>query len=330
MEKALRYNTGKTRIDLIPLETLRNFIEAKSCILNSIDKAIEEFQKGNDKYGDFYYIDIIGGQLLSLLEGDKVKDLTSVFKLSDQSFELIGEVFTMGALKYDPQNWKKGLSWMECLGSLLRHYRKWSIGEINDTESGLNHLGHAIVNAIFLKQLYHLAPWYDDRLKSYTILPNIALDLDDVVGDFINSYKSFYGIKSDVTSWYFSYKTAENLKALETNKDFWVNMPVLHRPDFVPSFYISSREIPIEWSKEFLEKSNLPCRPVYHVGYKESKTGLLKELGCQLFIDDKLENVIEAQKVGIASYLMDNSHNKNYNMGYRRVYDLQIKNILHT
>lgn len=330
MDKALRYNTGKIRLDLIPLEALLNFVEAGFSDIKNIDHAIREYQKGNDLHGAFYYIDIIGYHLLCALEENNLKNVSSVFQLSDKSLELIGQVFTMGSLKYDPQNWKKGLSWMETLGSLLRHYRKWTLGEMNDEESQLNHLGHAIVNAIFLKQFYHLAPWYDDRLKNYMILPKIALDLDDTVADFLGAYKNYYGLNKDITQWFFSYKTSENLKALEKEKDFWINMPVLHRPDFTPAFYISSREIPVEWSKEFLEKNNLPCKEVYHIGYTESKTQILKDLGCQLFIDDKLENIIDAQKAGIASYLIDNPNNRSFDMGYRRVFDLKIKNILHT
>ena len=329
MEKALRYNNGKIRLDLIPLETVLNFIEAgfSTCTIN---EALREFQKGNDMSGSFYYIDIIGYHLLSSLEDNKLNNITSVFQLSDKSLELIGRVFTMGAMKYDPQNWKKGLSWMETFGSLLRHYRKWSLGEAEDEESHLNHLGHAIVNAIFLKQFYHLAPWYDDRLKDYMILPKIALDLDDTVADFLGAYKAHYNLSKDIKQWFFSYKTPDNLKLLEKNKEFWVNMPVLHIPDFTPAFYISSREIPVEWSKEFLEKNNLPCKDVFHVGYSESKNEILQSQNCQLFIDDKLENIISAQKAGIASYLMDNGNNRNFAMGYRRVYDLKIKNILHT
>lgn len=333
MEKALRYNEGKLRMDLVPIETLQSFLDinhSNFALMIPIETAIAEYQKGNDKLNDIYYIDIIGFRLLQLLENQDLLTTRYVFELTDKSFEPIANVFTMGAKKYEPQNWKKGASWSETLGSLLRHYRKWKLGLINDEESGVNHLAHAIVNAIFLRQFYYLTPWYDDRLKSYTILPKIILDLDDVVADFIGAYKSFYHFDSDVTSWYFSYKTAENLKELEKNKEFWINLPVLHRPDFIPSAYVSSREIPVEWSKEFLEKHNLPCREVYHVGYKESKVSILKELDCQVFIDDKLENVIAAQKAGIASYIMDNDHNKHFNMGYRRVYNLKIANILHT
>lgn len=333
MEKALRYNEGKLRFDLVPIATIKNFLDVNyhgNALRISMEEAIAQYQKGNDMEDDIYYVDIIGYHLLQLLENTNLLTTHSVFELSNNSLELIADVFTMGAKKYAPQNWKKGASWIETLGSLLRHYRKWKLGLLNDEESGINHLAHAIVNAIFLRQFYHLAPWYDDRLKSYTILPNIALDLDDTVADFIGAYKKHYNLQKETTNWYFSYKTAANLKELEKDKNFWINLPVLHRPDFTPSFYISSREIPVAWSKEFLEKNNLPCREVYHVGYNESKVDKLKELEAQIFIDDKLENVIAAQKADIASFLIDNEHNKDFNLGYRRIYDLKISNFLHT
>jgi len=331
MDKALRYNTGKSRVDLVPLETLWEFMQVGKTKQSEIpfDAAFSEYQKGNDKIGDVYYISIMGYQALKLLEVKNLNELTSPFELGD-SYDSVASILTSGAVKYAQENWKKGLPFLSTLGSLGRHWRKWKVGQLIDDESGENHLGHVIVNAIFLRQYYTLAPWFDDRMKSYTILPKIALDLDDTVADFLGAYKTHYNLSKDISQWFFSYKTPENLKLLEKDKSFWIDMPVLHRPDFTPAFYISSREIPVEWSKEFLEKNNLPCKEVYHVGYTESKTQILKELGCQLFIDDKLENVIEAQKVGIASYLMDNPNNRNFDMGYRRVYDLNIKNILHT
>lgn len=331
MEQALRYNLNKSRVDLVPLETLQEFINVGKTSQKDIsfDKAFSEYQKGNDMIEGVYFVSIMGYQALKLLEEKDLNEIISPFQLGD-SYDAVASILTSGASKYAQENWKKGLPFLSTLGSLGRHWRKWNIGELMDNESNENHLGHVIVNAIFLRQYYTLAPWFDDRVKGYTLLPKIALDLDDTVGDFLGAYKRYYGLDQDISQWFFSYKTPENLKALEKDKEFWINMPILHRPDFTPAFYISSREIPVEWSKEFLEKNNLPCKEVYHVGYTESKTQILQELGCQLFIDDKLENIIEAQKLGIAAYLMHNEHNKNFDMGYRRIYDLQINNILHT
>ena len=329
MEKALRYNEGKRRLDLVPFETLKIFSNLVSHLpnLTSTFECITSFQKGKDTNDTgIYYIDILGAHILSELNSKSCKDLLG---LDTESLNMVADVFTMGAKKYSSENWKKGLSWLETFGSFLRHYRAYLSGELYDAESGLHHLGHALVNLIFIRQFYHLAPWHDDRLKAHLIIPRIVLDIDDVIADFIGAYKKRYNIDKDISQWYFSYKTSENLEVLEKDKDFWVNLEVLHYPNFIPLAYVSSRQIPIEWTEEFLEKNNLPCRKVYHVGYKESKVEILKSIDCQLFIDDKIDNVVEAQRAGICSYLLSNSHNEKVDVGIRRLHDLNIHDIVY-
>lgn len=332
MDKALRFNNDKLRIDLVPLDVLNSFLSLEGEY--NLDYSLQEFQKGKDYHESYDYllhIRIIGYELIKALHLEIGQgDLGNEPLIMDAGvFEEVAHVFTMGAKKYAPMNWMKGASWLETLGSLLRHYRKFRIGEDLDDESGLHHLAHAIVNAIFLYKFYSLAPWYDDRPKTWLTMPKIVLDIDDVVADFIGAYKIHTNqLNLPIQNWYFSYKTSANLKLLHDNKDFWVNMPVLHKPNFIPHAYVSSREIPIAWTEEFLEKNQFPCRPVYHLGYGESKVEKLKELDTMIFIDDKITNFIEAQKAGITSYLMDSSHNENFNVGHRRIYDLNINKIL--
>lgn len=327
MEKALRYNEGKLRYDLIPLHSLKRFINAKNDY--DVEDLISLYQQGKDTINGLSILDCVGYQLFRKVIAEE-EMTSSVMSLPTRLLNPIAAVFTMGSKKYAAFNWAKGASWQETLGSLLRHYRAFLIGIELDDESGQPHIAHAIVNAIFLQQFYHLAPFYDDRLKNETRVPKIILDVDDVVADFLGAYKTHFNITRSIQQWNFSYKTSEHLINLEKNKDFWVNMPVLHKPNFIPVAYVSSREIPVEWTEEFIEKNNLPCCPVYHVGYKESKTQLLTELDCQLFIDDKVSNVISAQKANICSFLMDNDHNKGIDVGYRRIFNLDISTIIHT
>ena len=67
-----------------------------------------------------------------------------------------------------------------------------------------------------------------------------------------------------------------------------------------------------------------PCAPVYCVPWNESKIDLLKEHDVSILIDDKWENYKDAIDSGIFCYLMDAPHNKYYNVGHRRVYDLNL------
>lgn len=46
----------------------------------------------------------------------------------DPMFRLAG-IYQLGALKYEPNNWKKGVPWSECLDSLERHLQKWKRGD---------------------------------------------------------------------------------------------------------------------------------------------------------------------------------------------------------
>lgn len=64
----------------------------------------------------------------------------------------LAEVFTFGAKKYTPNNWKGFTPEQqeEIQGSLLRHIYAYLEGEENDPESGLSHLAHAGCNLAFM------------------------------------------------------------------------------------------------------------------------------------------------------------------------------------
>lgn len=62
----------------------------------------------------------------------------------------LGRVLTMGAAKYAPRNWEKGLSWGDTVASLERHFLAWKAGEDYDPESKLHHMIHVAWNALVL------------------------------------------------------------------------------------------------------------------------------------------------------------------------------------
>ena len=64
--------------------------------------------------------------------------------------EGLGLVLTMGANKYEPRNWEKGMKWGKVMGPLLRHAMKFWRGEQNDDESDLHHMLHVAWNALAL------------------------------------------------------------------------------------------------------------------------------------------------------------------------------------
>lgn len=48
-------------------------------------------------------------------------------------------VYTKGALKYDEENWRKGMSWKKAIGALKRHLAAFEMGESRH-EEGMHHL----------------------------------------------------------------------------------------------------------------------------------------------------------------------------------------------
>jgi hypothetical protein len=64
------------------------------------------------------------------------------------------QVLTFGAQKYAPNNWRKvddGLN--RYYSACLRHLVAYKSGELNDPETGLSHLAHAMCNLVFMHEL---------------------------------------------------------------------------------------------------------------------------------------------------------------------------------
>lgn len=75
------------------------------------------------------------------------------------------KVLEYGANKYDDHNWKKGLKTTEICESLLRHLTAYLNGEDKDNETGLNHTGHILCNAMFLSYMNEFKKEFDTRYK---------------------------------------------------------------------------------------------------------------------------------------------------------------------
>jgi hypothetical protein len=81
------------------------------------------------------------------------------------AMEQIAKVYTYGTIKYDDDNWWKGLSWKKnALGCIFRHVWAWIRGEVNDPESGLHHLAHAAWNCMTLMEYERNKIGVDDRI----------------------------------------------------------------------------------------------------------------------------------------------------------------------
>jgi hypothetical protein len=69
----------------------------------------------------------------------------------------LAKLFARGAVKYAPENWRKGRDLQRYVGSLERHVLAWRMGEDSDRETGVHHLVCAAWSCcvIFMAQTEH-------------------------------------------------------------------------------------------------------------------------------------------------------------------------------
>lgn len=239
--------------------------------------------------------------------------------------EQFAKVLTEGAKKYADNNWKLGMRWSKVLASLKRHIAAYESGEDYDKEDGILHTAHMICNTMFLTEYYKIYPQGDDRQHSYLTMPKIGLDIDDVICDFVPAFMNRYGLK-EPHNWCWSYKTEDYFKQLTDNpeelKNFYLSLKPKTNPDtipFEPHCYLTSRSVPIEITKQWIEENGFSCKPIYTVPFNTSKIDIAKESGIDVFVDDKFENFVELNNAGISCFLLDAPWNQRYDVGYKRI-----------
>jgi len=68
-----------------------------------------------------------------------------------KALEEVAKVVTDGAVKYSPDNWKYVKPFEDrYLDATIRHLVAYIQGEVDDPDSGSNHLAHAVANMLFL------------------------------------------------------------------------------------------------------------------------------------------------------------------------------------
>ena len=239
--------------------------------------------------------------------------------------EQYAQVLTKGAEKYAERNWEKGMAWSKVLASMKRHIEAFSQGKDYDPETGLLHMAHVMCNAAFLVEYYKIYPQGDDRSHWYTRMPRIALDVDEVIADFISSYCEKFSIENVPEFWNFDKDLPERFKNLKNDKDFWMSIKPRIDPSsipFEPYCYVTSRVVPTEWTEEWIAHHGFPTRPVYTVGEDQSKLQVLQQHKVDWFIDDRYENFVDLNKAGVCCFLMDAPHNQRYDVGYKRIKSL--------
>lgn len=266
---------------------------------------------------------------MSLGEGErrndgKVRhDLLEPFAINE-----LAKVFTVGAGKYSPNNWLKGMAWSKVLASLKRHLNAFEQGVDYDEETKLLHASHIAWNAMALVSYYKYYPEGDDRIHTFLDKPKIALDLDDVLADFLPEWCKLWN--QDIPDcWHFDREMSDKFKQMQENgtlEDFFLQLPIKIRPEdipFEPLAYVTARSIPQKITEEWLRIKGFPARPVYSVGFGQSKLQVLKEIEADIMVDDNYDTYTELNKGGICCYLFDCLHNRRWDVGYRRIKSLK-------
>lgn len=155
-------------------------------------------------------------------------------------------------------------------------------------------------------------------------IPKIGLDIDNCIANFDLGYLKRFG-KFPEKDWCIT-RNVNNILIKE--KAFWLGLPVLRRPNFVPTLYCSVRVNPHQWTKTYLKRNNLPNARLYQIkgGWGSSKYDVLKNK-VDLFIDDSIGNFEDLNSKGLLCFLITSNYNKDYQTDLR-INTLNIEEIM--
>lgn len=233
-------------------------------------------------------------------------------------------VLTAGSLKYEDNNWKRGMTWSSVMASMKRHIAAFESGEDIDEETQCYHTAQIMCNAAFLTEFYKIFAAGDDRQHRYLTAKRIGLDLDEVLAGFVGAYIKLFGISATPEFWNFDPKITQRLLDLPT--DFWLGLKPLIDPSeltFEPTCYITNRPVDSSVSSKWLADHRFPAVPVFTAKSADEKIEIARDCKLDIFVDDRYETFVKMNSAGICCYLMDAAHNRRYNVGHKRITHLR-------
>lgn len=141
---AARYNSGKPRVDLLPLYMV---VDTVNC---------DELSK--EQWDVFNAL----GAIALFQRTGKEEHIDDALGYLSKYWIECANVFGYGAQKYAPWNWVKGMAWSVPIGCIGRHSIAVLSGELNDPESTLPHVGHIMCNVVMLKAYFSGFPEGND------------------------------------------------------------------------------------------------------------------------------------------------------------------------
>ena len=151
----------------------------------------------------------------------------------------------------------------------------------------------------------------------------IACDIDQVLADFESAYNKYYNTDMSKEN---DYHITKNVYKLRHNKEFWTNLEVIDRPNFIPYIYATKRINLKSYTREWLLKNGFPDRPIYQTIYQYGNKADIIKGRCDVLIDDSVSNVYKCIKSGVPALLLDRPHNRHAGPELR-IYNLDIDEI---
>lgn len=151
----------------------------------------------------------------------------------------------------------------------------------------------------------------------------IACDIDQVLADFESAYNKYYNTDMSKEN---DYHITKNVYKLRHNKEFWTNLEVIDRPNFIPYIYATKRINLKSYTREWLLKNEFPDRPIYQTIYQYGNKADIIKGHCDVLIDDSVSNVYKCIKSGVPALLLDRPHNRHAGPEFR-IYNLDIDEI---
>lgn len=149
----------------------------------------------------------------------------------------------------------------------------------------------------------------------------VGFDIDDTLNSWMPIYEQRFGKGNP--DHLITYHV-ENV--LIHDKEFWINLPLIRRPNFDFTLYCTKRVNPKSYTKEWIKRNNLPDVPVYQQKCQcASKAPLIKGR-VDVFIEDSVRNFLDLNRRGIPCLLIDNKYNKEWGP-IGRIYSLDYDEI---
>lgn len=142
----------------------------------------------------------------------------------------------------------------------------------------------------------------------------IGLDIDDCLAGFWDAYCEYFDTANNPHMLKDHIITRNVQRILSKDRNFWLNLPVINRPDFVPELYCTKRVNSKAWTKEWLRINDFPDRPVYQMIYQHGNKADMIKGKVDVFIDDSLSNVLKCQSSGVPALLFHTERTEDFPM----------------